>query len=204
MGKKSKRPLHYDAEPSVTVPASEILQSFGVGPGEWDALVVGDGSGTGWNKSCGWACVLVDRVSYLRKTFHGGMNAGTSYLAELIPYVQALAWYADGPGKARLETKLGSHALAKVRVHVVTDCEIVARQGSGKASRRKGKPFWSMIEALEEEGFVTSWHWMARSKLGLNRLCDYLANLCRKSTDAVLTAKPPEGTTAYDYNPEEK
>lgn len=181
---------------------SQVMAGFGVAAADWDALIVGDGSGSGWNLACGWAAVLVDRRLSLRKDLHGAMNAGTSYLAELLPYVQAISWYAEGPGRALLLSLRRHDPRATVRVHVVTDSEIVARQGDGKASRRKGGCYWKMIEALEAAGFETRWHWMARNRLGLNRLCDYLAGLCRRSVDTVGAVTLPAGTSVYDYNPD--
>lgn len=199
---KGKRQPHASLEPTVVASTEEVMRGLGVPPEAWDVLVVGDGSGTGWNAACGWAAVLVDRELRLRKDLHGGMNAGTSYLAELFPYVQALSWYVEGPGRARLLDRLAADPAARVRVHVVTDSEIVARQGSGKASRRKGRPYWAMLEALEEAGLETHWHWVARSRLGLNRLCDFMAGACRRSVDAVTAVGPPAGTTVYSFNPD--
>ena len=36
---------------------------------QWDALIVGDGSGTGWKQGAGWAAVLIDHTSFARKLF---------------------------------------------------------------------------------------------------------------------------------------
>lgn len=180
----------------------ELLLNLGVPPEAWDVLIVGDGSGTSWNAACGWTAVLVDRELRLRKDLHGGMNAGTSYLAELMPYVQTLAWYVEGPGRARLLDKLTKDINARVNVHIVTDSEIVAKQGEGKASRRKGRPYWAMIEALEQNGLCIRWHWQKRQALGLNRLCDYMAGLCRRSVEVITAVTPPEGTSIYSFNPD--
>lgn len=183
-------------------PVREVMLGFGVKPEDWDVVVVGDGSGTGYNAACGWAGVLIDRHLKLRKGLHGGMNSGTSYLAELLPYLQALAWYAEGPGRAVLSDKMRRDPHARVVVHVVTDSEIVARQGSGRASRRKGRFYWAMIEALEQEGFVIHWHWKGRNLLAVNRLCDHIAGLSRKAMEALVAIVPPDGTSVYDYNPD--
>lgn len=199
--KKAKEPRpSKPLDPSVIQSTDQLLQSLGVPPGEWDVLLVGDGSGTSWNLSCGWACVLVDRTTGLRKDLHGGMNAGTSYLAELVPYVQALSWYMDGPGRAVLWDRVRAKPTNKIRVHIVSDCEILSSQGGGKAGRSKGRLYWSLLDALEAEGLKLHWHWMKRSQLGLNRLCDYMAGLCRKSIAAVADVGPPEGTSVYDFN----
>ena len=201
MARKAPVPRHEKLEPSITATTIKILEEFGVPPAAWDVLIVGDGSGTGWNNSCGWASILIDKRSQLRKSLLGGMNAGTSYLAELLPYVQALSWYIDGPGRALLADKRAADLTATVNVHIITDAEVVARQGSGKISRRKGRPYWAMMEALEDNGFTFSWHWLKRSKIELNQLCDYLASLSRQSIGQVTGVQLPY--SLYDYNRDE-
>lgn len=198
--KKPKKKFTETADPNYSASSTEVLKQLGVEEDEWDVMLVGDGSGTTWNSPCGWASILIDKELGLRKTMFGAMNAGTSYLAELVPYVQALAWYTEGPGKARLADLRLVHPHAKLKVHVVTDNATVAAQGQGRASRRKGAFYWSMIESLEENGYAIYWHWKGRSEIGLNRLCDYLAGESRRSLLALAPIEPPSKTTAYDYN----
>lgn len=198
----SKKSLTEGKADGYSSPPEDILGGFGIGPTDWDVLIAGDGSGTGWNAACGWASVLVDRKLKLRKTFVGGMNSGTCYLAELLPYVQALSWYADGPGKAHLADLRKVNSRGRLRVHVITDNAAVAQQGVGGCARRKGNFYWKMIEGVEEAGYCLNWHWVGRSKLALNRLCDHLAGLCRKGVGSVAPVGLPDGTTAYDYNPD--
>ncbi len=178
------------------------MRSLGVEDSAWDVLIVGDGSGTTWNNSCGWASVLIDKKLRLRKELHGAMNFGTSYLAELMPYVQALSWYVEGPGRNLLHEKLMISPAAAVKIHIITDSETVAKQGQGRANRRCGHYYWQMFEAIQESGFEIGWHHLGRTKLSLNCLCDYLAGTCRKSIDVVTAVTTPPGTTAYDFNPE--
>jgi hypothetical protein len=45
---------------------------------DWDVLIIGDGSGTGWSEPCGWASVLHERYSNMRQLFTGAMNHGTN------------------------------------------------------------------------------------------------------------------------------
>lgn len=179
---------------------SEILAQLGVPHGSWDALIVGDGSGTGWSKPCGWASVLVDREGR-RRRFRGAMDAGTSYLAEVIPYVQAIGWYADGPGKEKLKARLAASPLGRVSIHIVTDNEIVSKQGNGKARRKHGLSWWEMLDSFSEHGYDLHWHWLKRSRLPLNALCDFLAGMCRKSMDDLEAAPVPKGASIYDFNP---
>ncbi len=204
MAAKQKKPALETEEPNYSGPSAAVMQMMGVEPHEWDVLLVGDGSGTTWNNPCGWASVLIDRNLGLRKTMIGAMNAGTSYLAELIPYVQALSWYIEGPGKARLLDLRMVNPTAKLKVHVITDNQTLATQGQGRMSRRKGFCYWRLIEAFEEEGYAVYWHWLGRSTIALNCLCDYLAGECRRGLTAIGPVEVPKPTTAYDYNSDEQ
>lgn len=162
-----------------------------------DALIVSDGSGTTWAKSCGWAATFLDLHSRERKHLYGAMNFGTSYLAELIPYVHALSWYIEGPGRERLTTKMRLRASSVVRIGAITDSELLSKQGAGLASRKTGNYYWAMIEAVAERGFLLEWRWVPRSVLGLNRLADHLAGTCRKSMDIVAGVTLPGLTDTF-------
>ena len=87
----------------------------------WDAIVIGDGSGSTWQKPCGWAAVLIDKYSGVRKLSFGAASPGTSIVSEILPYLFALNWYTskDGPGPVRLTEKRTKGK--KIKVHVVSD-----------------------------------------------------------------------------------
>jgi len=167
----------------------------------YDALIVSDGSGTGHGNACGWCAVLIDAESRLRKIVKGASSDGTCYLAELLPYVNMLAWYTNGPGKALLTKKRQLFLNAKLVIHAVTDNQTIARQGRGEIGRKTGRAYWAMLEAFEDDLDVR-WHWIDRAQVGLNCLCDFLAGECRKAIKAVDGCQLPSGLTAYDYNPE--
>ena len=51
---------------------------------DWDVLLIGDGSGAGWNllSGCGWASVLIDKYSNNHKIFMGATTPGTITIGE--------------------------------------------------------------------------------------------------------------------------
>jgi len=67
---------------------STLLQTYGIPA--WDAVVIGDGSGTTRENSCGWAAVLYEYDIAEPRWFHGGFNSGTNNTAELLAVLQPL------------------------------------------------------------------------------------------------------------------
>ena len=186
------------------------MKALGVADDQWDALLVGDGSGVSWDIGCGWATVLVDHYSGYRKLFVGAMDPGTVYIGELMAYFHAMLWYSRGPGLERLNRLRGGGNTgrpvrpdARVNVHVVTDCETVARQGLLKYSRKANAEVWVALDSLCHQGFKLHWHWVRRDTLGLNKLVDHLAGRGRRAAEAGGAVGPPEGTSIYDFNPGE-
>jgi ribonuclease HI len=184
----------------ITAPLSDVLRTVGIGPTDWDVLLVGDGSGSGWGSACGWAVVLEDRFSGLRKFFNGGVNAGTNYLAELFPYLHAMCWYSVGPGKMHhAQSKHNGAVHRALRVHIITDAEILVNQGNRNCGRGAGAALWEAMDSFEKrDEYRFFWHWMARDRLGLNILTDHLS---RESRLAMNQIKLPTNTNVYDFNP---
>jgi ribonuclease HI len=188
------------------VALDEVLKSLGVT--QWDVAIVGDGSGTAWGEPCGWSSILHERKSSLRKCFNGGFSHGTNNLAELIPYLQAMLWYANGPGKKRLhDLRMLDHNKV-LTIHIVTDSEITAKQGNGEYNRKANREIWAAIDSFCDRGYRFYWHWLGRSKTGLNILADYLAGNSRlamreasaKSAKAMSSVGVPPGYSVYDFN----
>jgi len=102
----------------------------------WDAIIVGDGSGTGWKMGAGWSSVLIDKYSGSRKLFYGALNCGTITLGELFPYLHAMSWYTskDGPGRARRREL--QNIQKQMQIHVVTDSQAIATACNNPGSRR--------------------------------------------------------------------
>jgi hypothetical protein len=178
---------------------NQIVAELQIG-NDWDAVIVGDGSGTDWKNGCGWSAVLIDHYNNYRVMFRGGANTGTSQLAELIPYCWALTWYSQGPGKARLTDKKSTGKDPTVKIHIITDNNNLANQGNGLAQRKAYGPWWRLVDGFVAEGYNLTWHWVARQRLGLNQAADYVAGRCRKAIEAV---ELPDDLTIYDFNPPE-
>jgi ribonuclease HI len=182
----------------VVAPVGAVLQELGVT--YWDALLVGDGSGSGWHQGCGWASVLIDKSTNQRKLFTGAMNPGTVNRAELLAYLHAMDWYSNGPGKERLKHLNKVRPGSIVQVHVITDSELTVKQGQGLACRKVNSAYWAGIDEITRKGFKIHWHWMSRDKIGLNQLTDHISREARKAVEAL---QPPPGTSIYDFNPEQ-
>lgn len=168
----------------------------------WDVLLVGDGSGSGWHLPAGWACILVEAASGGRRVLHGGLSTGTSVMAELLPYIHALAWYH--------EKRLREGRLGICRVAIVTDCRPIAVQG---ASLRRGDrrpddlrsmgPLWAAVDAFEPLGYLLDWHYKPRATSALNAYADDLSKSCFKAMKKVPMPTTPDGRaelSAYDCN----
>ena len=162
----------------------------------WDLLIVGDGSGSGWEYGCGWGTVLFARHNpILRRFFYGGMVCGSVNLAESMPYLQALTWYDNAHGKRRLSEA------GLLRVHVLTDSQTVALWGNratGPVSRlpRKQLAIWAAMRELRRVGYQPTFHWAPRSTTAANVLADLIAGLSR---GAVIQAGNPGSVSGETY-----
>lgn len=165
-----------------------------IGNPKWDLLIVGDGSGSGWNHACGWAATLIDNVHNARRFFYGAMDCGSVNLAESMPYLQALGWYDAHYGKALLKQ------LGFIRVHVLTDSQTIATWGNRAAGPegevpRKQLPFWAGIKELRRVGYQCEFHWAPRMTTELNWVADLIAGLSRQE---IMTAKFPGQVSGDD------
>ncbi len=159
---------------------------------DWDVLLAGDGSGSGWDQGCGWACVLIERVARLRQLFYGGMNAGSINLAEFLPYLQALLHYHATLGKSRLESR------GIVKVHIITDSRVIAHCGNIAADPTQPLPkmhrvMFSTIRQLVAEGYHIHYHWADRCSTTLNQIADLIATLGRRGAQAAQSPQLNQG-----------
>lgn len=164
----------------------------------WDYLLVGDGSCTGaWKYEMGYASTLIERATYTDPTdwmpFWGTGNLGTNIVAELMAYVLPLQYLA------------ATTTLSLKRVHIVTDCEHLLYGAKNPSSRKKNRELWLMVDALKRRGLITTWHWIPRDTINLNKFGHELANAARKAIKgldrAVLDAMDVENLK--DLNPHE-
>lgn len=134
-----------------------------------DLLLVGDGSGTGWElaSGIGWACIAVEHDGK-RRVFHGAANAGTVGVAELSAYLIPLIWYREhAPDDGRVRN-----------VHVVTDSQYVQKMASSNTPPAKHDVLWASFAWFSRGGLRLHWHWVARGT-ELNRLADDLSRSAR-------------------------
>jgi len=146
---------------------------------DWDVLLVGDGSGVGWEHPVGCAAVLIDRVSGQRKMFAAGLNTGTISIAEMLPYVLALNWYVSnhGPHKQRIAAAVPGKPL---QIHIVTDSEYVANAGNFPVQRKAHRPIWAAFNAVASMGYAITFHHIGRNRVDLNSWADVVAGKARE------------------------
>jgi hypothetical protein len=177
---------------------------------EWDALIVGDGSGSGWKQGAGWSAVLIDKYSGARKLFYGALNAGTVTLGELLPYLHALSWYTatDAPGHRR--RKEASLLGKQMHIHIVTDSQIIATSGNNPESRRSHRELWKAFDEYVRRGFILKFHYVPRDTVNLNVLVDEVSRQARLDIEDTygravkkLCARYPglsEDVSIYDFS----
>lgn len=165
-----------------------------LGIADWDVLMVGDGSGCGWDIGCGWATAVVDRASGGRKLLWGGWSTGTVTIAELMPYVHALAWYENVCG----ERTRAARNKAVLAVHVISDSQTVVHQGNHTAGRHKLLPWWACWAGYLRAGYTARFHHVRREQVGLNVLCDHVGRCARLAAQGVAAGAP---AAVYDVNP---
>lgn len=171
--------------PSDAIDLLPLLTELDIG--EWDAIVIGDGSGSTWDKGCGWASCLLDQASAQRFFFCGGCSRGTVHVGELHAYVDPLLWYTQNLGKEHLKQKAyhpGSSA-ACMHVHILTDSENVANQGERRQQRKANKALWAAMDSFAADGYALHWHWVARSRTALNKWADQRSRRIRVSIEAI-------------------
>jgi ribonuclease HI len=142
----------------------------------FDLLLVGDGSGTRLDQSCGWCCTSYCPGAGSTVQF-GGTNGGTNNFAELSPYLHALWLYhtrrygnsGDTP-RSRGE---------QVAVVIVSDSEITVRCGQGVYARRANAGLWASLQWYEANGYQFTWRHVRRNTNPLSTRADEVAGRVR-------------------------
>jgi len=138
-------------------------------------LIVGDGSGTTWEKEMGWGSVLVEKNNFTRTLFHGGTSAGTNNMAELMAVLHPLMYLANN----EKGEKPGG-----CKVHVISDSEYVVNglkhTSPVWASKLKvNRELWMAIHMTRRRGLVITGHHVPRETIALHKIGHELANLSR-------------------------
>lgn len=172
-------PVHRSVKPN---DLEQVINALGLSdPDAWDFIMIGDGSGSTWFKPCGWACALIDSDS----SWHincGMQLRGSVNVAELRPYLETALWYSRTIGKDRLEQLYKAQPAIPhiLRCHIITDCESIAHQGNGEMATKTNPEMWLAFNAIRRLGYDFRFHWMARSTMQLNRMCDELSRELRQ------------------------
>jgi hypothetical protein len=180
--KRSALPVSKPMDSTLMSSLEDTIAKAGV-PDTWDVMIVGDGSGCWWDKPCAWGCTLIDRHLGRRRAFYGGLSSGSIAIAELMPAVHAMLWYAEFQGKVRrAQLRRGS-----LNIHIITDNEttslhwaILTAGGQRAQKLRKKRPLWNVLLQLERSGYIFHFHWIARDTVGLNKVADKVAGITSK------------------------
>lgn len=148
----------------------EVLELTGIEDGEWDVLLIGDGSGTSWDKSCGWGVTLITSTNY-RNNYSGSFSNGTNNIAEIMAYMLPLM--ALSAGEVPLDIKKGC------KVFIVTDSQYVANGVNERIPLKTNGEVWAAIQSVRRLGIDLKAVWVGRDEIDLNRLGHSIANKCR-------------------------
>jgi ribonuclease HI len=137
----------------------------------YDLLLIGDGSGTVKDKPCGFACISYDKLRDNIKIHTGALSHGTNNMAELFPYIHALQCDI---------LEVGPMDKGNRYVEIVSDSELIVKQGRKIYGRYSNRALWKAIDGFEELGYTIHWNHVSRNSNVLNELCDKLAGEMRK------------------------
>lgn len=151
----------------------ELTTAFNID--RWDAIIIGDGSGTTREHTCGWGSILIEKSEPGYRAVHGGFSSGTNNVAEMMAVLQPLM---ELTAKNR-----GTRALG-FRVHVFSDSEYVVsglRHDSPlwASSTNANRELWLAIHGARRNGMVITPHHVPRDQLLWQKLCHNLANEAR-------------------------
>jgi hypothetical protein len=158
---------------------AQVLQELGE-PNP-DLFLAGDGSGSGWKTTAGWACFCIDCFTGERTSHYGGLSMGSINMVELFPYIHALVvFHENGRGKSLLASR------GHCRVVVLTDSGYVASAGAIAADVNQVLPtthsaLWSCIRQFARLGYLIRFHHRHRSTTAMNQWADLVSSVARKS-----------------------
>lgn len=162
---------------------TQLLEKLGIDDG-WSLFLIGDGSGSNWDKPCGFACVSIENdKEKTRQVWFGANNRGTVGTAEISAYLSPLNWFA-----CREEAKPFQERKPVYHIHVLTDSQYVAATGQDirrmvTQSQFKNACLWAAYELLPRRGFILHWHWMPRASTALNKYVDRISREARRRYD---------------------
>jgi hypothetical protein len=149
---------------------NKLLKSFSIS--KFDLILMGDGSGTGWELPIGFAAMAIWRNPDLRKVFSGCLNHGTIGQAEILPYLTAIRYDYQVIAKGNLE--------AKRRVIIISDSQVSVNVGNGIQQAHTNKDLWESYKWFLNLGYEITWIWVERNENDIHKLAHSLSNIARK------------------------
>jgi ribonuclease HI len=172
-----------------------------------DMVMIGDGSGSGWDHEAGWATVTIEKATKERRVWCGSVNIGSVNFAEIMAYIQPLCWIVN----REIERKANGMPRRLYTVAILTDSEYVANTLNDKIDKTKGKNsiLWQQFDCLKRQGILIQAKWVRRDTYDLNRYVDTLSKAARlmiKARNLVaeigLNEQGEHMYTQYDFNPD--
>lgn len=131
-----------------------------LGLGQFDLLLVADGSGTLATKPCGWCCIAYAPAVHEVVEHVGGTSGGTNNYAELSPFIHAL-WFHQN-----------RNSVSKFKIELVSDSQMTVRCGNRNYSRNSNQALWACIDWFEQQGHTLHWNWVPRNSNEVNLQAD--------------------------------
>ena len=143
-------------------------------PEYWDLIMVGDGSGSGWESPGGWCGIMLERdretglVKY-HKPAIGGVNRGSINWLEAMPYWHMLREYNHNTETA-----------PPIDVFIFSDSKWVVEAMSGKFRLKSHRDMRAVFRMYQQDGYRLNWTHVPREVLALNSLADRIATTGRE------------------------
>lgn len=164
-------------------------------------ILIGDGSGSGYDKPIGFGCVLIDYATGKRKQFGGGLSSGTVAHAEIIPYVQALTWY--------IECRRREGSMTPFVAWIISDSNFVVTLGQQLVHGEKSlsqvadtRPWWAALLSVQHDDVDLQFKWEKRATTLLNCYVDKVSkihfNLMKSAPEPTVNGRV---FSPYEANP---
>lgn len=147
-----------------------------VGVGEFDLLLIGDGSGMTYDSPGGYFSWVYNKKTGEVSRVCGANSNSSNNFCELFPYIHALIVYDNSSEHSRFF----SPRKQKLRVAVVSDSELTVKCAKKEYGRKANLPLWAAIDWFEENGFELKWFHTRRNTNPASSHADKIAGECRK------------------------
>ena len=153
----------------------EYLAHNGVGAEDWDLVLFGDGSGSGWAEPGGYASILIDRRTLARHIFYGAMVKASITTMEMLAHLTAIRYHFHKIRSAKQSPEAW-------RTVVFTDSAYVANMGNAQPTdTRKNGDLWAAFEWYTQYGYEFKFIWVPRNSTPLHALADDIAGKARRA-----------------------